>query len=303
MRSQTLAQLKVAVTMRRCTHAVRVLTHRPCTDRNESRINPRSAGCTHARALMTAHVSARLALVLTAWGVASVARAQPPTYSACADRSAPSIGRVVTNTLASFGRLPTATNAAWLAAGGAAALAAHPADDPLARRLPASQRVDDIFGAGGVIGGAAVQLGTSVGVYAIGRASKSGCASAIGADVLRAQLVAETLTLGLQYSVRRERPDHGSGFAFPSGHASVTFATAAVLQQFGWKAALPAYALASYVAAQRVEANHHYLSDVIFGAAVGIVSARASNATTKHSFVMVPSVGPGQAGIAFVRIE
>jgi membrane-associated phospholipid phosphatase len=252
---------------------------------------------------MNLHLPARLGLLLAACGLASVARAEPVTYSPCTDRSAPSIGRVLTDTVGSFGRLPTRTNVAWLAGGGAAALAAHPADNPLARRLPASGRVDDLFGSGNVIGSAAVQLGTAVGVYALGRASKSGCASAIGADLLRAQLVAQALTLGLQYSVRRERPDHGSGFAFPSGHTSVTFATAAVLQQFGWRAGVPAYALASYVAAQRVEANRHYLSDVIFGAVVGIVSARASSVTTKHAFVMVPSIAPGGAGIAVVRVD
>jgi len=252
---------------------------------------------------MNVHLPARLGLLLAACGLASVARAEPVSYSPCTDRGAPSIGRVLTDTVGSFGRLPTRTNLAWLAGGGAAALAVHPADNPLARRLPASDRVDDIFGSGSVIGGAAVQLGTGVGVYALGRVMRSGCASAIGADLLRAQLIAEALTLGLQYSIRRERPDHGSGFGFPSGHTSVSFATATVLQQFGWKAGLPAYALASYVAAQRVEANRHYLSDVIFGAAVGIVSARASRVTTKHAFVMMPSVAPGRAGIAFVRIK
>jgi membrane-associated phospholipid phosphatase len=253
--------------------------------------------------MMDLHLPARLALLLAACGVASVARAQPVTSSACTDRGAPSVGRVLTDTAGSFGRLPTRTNLAWLAGGGAAALAVHPADNSLAHRLPASDSVDDIFGSGSVIGSAAVQLGTSVGLYAIGRVSRSGCASAIGADLLRAQLVAQVLTLGLQYSIRRERPDHGSGFSFPSGHTSVSFATATVLQQFGWKAGLPAYALASYVAAQRVEANRHYLSDVVFGAAVGIVSARASRVTTKHSFVMVPSLAPGRVGVAFVRVE
>jgi membrane-associated phospholipid phosphatase len=236
------------------------------------------------------------------WMIASspaFAESAPP--SACADREAPSVGQVLTSTAGSFRRLPSRANVAWLAGGAAAALAAHPADNGLARRLPASERVDDIFGSGGVIGGAAVQLGTGIGVYAIGRASKSGCASAIGADLLRAQLVAQALTFGLQHSIRRERPDHSAGFAFPSGHTSVTFATATVLQQFGWKAGLPAYALASYVAVQRVEANRHYLSDVIFGAAVGIVSGRAARLGENHSIAVVPSITPGGAAVVFVR--
>jgi membrane-associated phospholipid phosphatase len=243
-------------------------------------------------------------------GIATSANAQQLALATCGERSVPSIRHVLTDTIGSFGRLPTRMNAAWLAGGGLAALAVHPADAPLARQMPASRSVDDFLGPGGPLGSAAVQLGMGAGVYLIGRASNSGCASSVGADLLRAQVVAQALTLGLQHSVRRKRPDDGSGFSFPSGHTSVTFATATVLQQFGWKAGLPAYALASYVAVQRVEANRHYLSDVIFGAAVGIVSARASGLVgahvgipTKHSFAMIPSVVPGGAGIAFVRVD
>jgi len=113
-------------------------------------------------------------------------------------------------------------------------------------------------------------------VYSLGRVSGSSCAATLGAELLRAQLIAEALTMAMQYSIRRERPDHGSGYSFPSGHTSVTFASATVLQQFGWKAAVPAYAVASYVAASRIRANRHYLSDVVFGAAVGIVSGRTA---------------------------
>ena len=253
---------------------------------------------------MTAYLPARLALVLAACGLASVARAQPATYSTCADRGAPSIRRVLTDTLGSFSRLPTRTNVAWLAGGGAAALAVHPGDTAVSRHFTSSARLYQIFGAGGFIGSAAVQLGSGVGAYSVGRWANRPCLGAIGADLLQAQLVAEALTLGVKYSVRRTRPDNSSGFAFPSGHASVTFASATVFQrQFGWRAGIPAYAVASYVAAQRIQANRHYLSDVIFGATVGIVSARASSVTTKHPFVMVPSVAPGLAGIAFVRVD
>ena len=60
------------------------------------------------------------------------------------------------------------------------------------------------------------------------------------------------------------------GYAFPSGHASTTFASASVLEaHFGWKFGVPAYAFATYVAASRLHENRHYLSDVVFGGAIG----------------------------------
>jgi membrane-associated phospholipid phosphatase len=56
----------------------------------------------------------------------------------------------------------------------------------------------------------------------------------------------------------------------------VTFAAATVLQRrLGYRAGIAAYAIASYVAASRLHDNRHYLSDVVFGAAMGIVIGRS----------------------------
>jgi membrane-associated phospholipid phosphatase len=171
------------------------------------------------------------------------------------------------------------------------------------RHFSDSERLGDLLGPGAQIGSAAAQLGTGVGTYAIGRLANSSCAGAVGADLLRAQLVAEALTLSLQYSTRRTRPD-GSAYSFPSGHASVAFASAAVLQQqFGWKTGVAAYAAASYVAAARLQANRHFLSDVVFGAAVGMVSAHAATLGEKHRLAAFPSIAPGGGGIQFVWIR
>jgi membrane-associated phospholipid phosphatase len=154
-----------------------------------------------------------------------------------------------------------------------------------------------------VIGSAAVQLGSGAGTYAIGLLAKHTCVGVLGADLLKAQLLAEALTMAVKYSVRRTRPDNGSGFAFPSGHTSVTFASATILQQqLGWKVGAPAYALASYVAASRIQAKRHYLSDVVFGAAVGIVSAHAVTFGEKHRFAMVPAAVSDGAAVLFVRM-
>jgi membrane-associated phospholipid phosphatase len=61
---------------------------------------------------------------------------------------------------------------------------------------------------------------------------------------------------------------------FPSGHACLAFATAAALAilwpRFRWMF----YALATLVAIERVSENAHWLSDVVAGAALGIVGVK-----------------------------
>ena len=81
------------------------------------------------------------------------------------------------------------------------------------------------------------------------------------------------MTQVLKVTVDRTRPN-GGGHGFPSGHASATFATAAVIaRRFGWRYGSLAYAAAAYVAASRIPDRQHYPSDVIFGAALGIAGA------------------------------
>ena len=95
-----------------------------------------------------------------------------------------------------------------------------------------------------------------------------------GRDLLRAQISVVSWTYAIKVAAQRTRPN-GDPRSFPSGHASTSFATAMVLQEhFGWKAGLPAFALAAYTAASRVVANQHWASDVVFGAVVGMASGR-----------------------------
>jgi membrane-associated phospholipid phosphatase len=94
----------------------------------------------------------------------------------------------------------------------------------------------------------------------------------LGFDLLRANLVTQALTYGIKVSVRRDRPT-GECCSFPSGHASMTFATAAVLERhFGYRASWPMFAVAGYVSASRLTDNRHFLSDVLFGSALGMAA-------------------------------
>ena len=69
------------------------------------------------------------------------------------------------------------------------------------------------------------------------------------------------------------RPDGTDNKSFPSGHTSISFASAATLEnRYGWQAGAPAFAVATFVGVARVEARRHHWYDVVAGAALGTAS-------------------------------
>jgi len=77
------------------------------------------------------------------------------------------------------------------------------------------------------------------------------------------------------------------------------FASASVIQRtFGWKAGVPAFALACYVGAARVVSNEHWTSDVVYGAAVGVASAHTIQVRHGTTTLAVdPMFGEGRMGV------
>lgn len=63
--------------------------------------------------------------------------------------------------------------------------------------------------------------------------------------------------------------------SFPSGHATVAFACATMLAATDRRLAIPAFVLAALVAWSRVYVGVHYPLDVLAGAVLGVVLARA----------------------------
>jgi membrane-associated phospholipid phosphatase len=121
--------------------------------------------------------------------------------------------------------------------------------------------------------------------------------SHLGFDLLRANVVSQAITYGIKIAVRRDRPT-GECCAFPSGHASLTFASASVLERhFGYRASWPMFVIAGYVSASRLTENRHFASDVIFGSALGM--ATGWTVVGRHggrSFALYPV--PVRGGVA-----
>ena len=153
--------------------------------------------------------------------------------------------------------------------------------------------------AGGTLGSMQMQAAAAFATYAIGRATNHPKAAAIGADLIQAQIVAQVTTQGVKFAAGRTRPD-GTSLSFPSGHTASAFATATVLQRnLGWKVGVPAYAVAAYVGASRIQDKRHYLSDVAFGAALGIVAGRSVTVGSGSGrFAIAPAPAPGGGGVS-----
>lgn len=96
-------------------------------------------------------------------------------------------------------------------------------------------------------------------------------------------LVTQIATIGtsllLKEIVNNPRPNGGS-FSFPSGHTSYSFASATVLfhsyKEDSWLLSLSGYLPASVVGAYRVIKDKHWVSDVLFGAGLGMLFGHLS---------------------------
>jgi hypothetical protein len=243
----------------------------------------------------TFSIRAHVATILFVCGIIATA---PP---AIAQTPAPTPKAPVTLNLVlqDFRQLVSTDSAAILSIGGIAAAVGHMDDRRISTAMSGADSLDETFVAGEMIGGARMQAAGAVATYAVGRMTSNPTLARIGGDLIRAQIVTQTLTAAVKTAVGRTRPD-GTQYSFPSGHAAVTFASATVLQRnLGWKAGVPAYAVAGWVAASRIQVKRHFLSDVTFGAAMGITAGRAVTiGRGNHRFALAPAAVPGGGAVS-----
>ena len=195
--------------------------------------------------------------------------------------------------------LPELQNVFIAAIGGGLALAVHPADQTFNASLQSHYgTVNDVFAPGKYLGDTPEQVALSLGTYAFGRWRDQPKVAHLGMDLLQAQILTEMMVEPIKFSVRRLRPDGSNRQSFPSGHAAITFATATVIERhLGWRKAALGYLIASYVASSRLHDNVHYLSDVVFGAAVGSIAGRTVVHHAADYWAFTPVSVPG-GGVA-----
>jgi membrane-associated phospholipid phosphatase len=242
-----------------------------------------------------------------ALGQTTTAPAQNPSSTSPASQGGDertSVRFILGSVVRDVGKLPSRHTAVVLGIGGLLTLAVHPSDRRLSNSASRSAPLDRALEIGDPIGNGWTQTGGALGTYVAGALLGSKRTQVIGADLIRADILNGILTTSIKVAADRRRPD-GGRYSFPSGHASMTFATATVLQHhLGARVGAPAYSVAVYVAASRLQERRHYASDLIFGAAIGIVSGRTVTiGRGTRRFAASPVAARGVVALQFVLVH
>jgi membrane-associated phospholipid phosphatase len=77
-----------------------------------------------------------------------------------------------------------------------------------------------------------------------------------------------------------------------------------VLQEhYGWKLGVPAFAIAGYTAASRITDNQHWTSDVVFGAALGMVCGRTVTVRLRETKVSIAPLPVRRGGGVLITAQ
>lgn len=128
------------------------------------------------------------------------------------------------------------------------------------------------------------------------------------AILLKAELIGFAIITPLKLGTNRLRPNGDNDQSFPSGHTTQAFISATFLhREYGhlspWYS-IGGYAVAGSVGALRILNNKHYLSDVLFGAGIGLLATNLAYLThgykrTKkiQGLSIMPTYSEGTAGV------
>ena len=81
-----------------------------------------------------------------------------------------------------------------------------------------------------------------------------------------------SITYFLKLSIDKIRPNGDCCESFPSGHTTAAFSGAMFIQRkYGYKYGIPSLLMSSFVGYSRIQADKHYLEDVVVGAWIGVL--------------------------------
>ncbi len=142
--------------------------------------------------------------------------------------------------------------------------------------------------------------------YTVGAVKQDGKTYEVGKTLIDALVINGLSTSLIKIVSNREGPN-GEEQAFPSGHtsSSVTFATV-MHEAYGPWVGVPLYGLSALVAMERLDDGEHWISDVVFGAALGLVvghTVASGRPPEVFGGQLAPYVNPenGISGIAWVK--
>lgn len=120
-------------------------------------------------------------------------------------------------------------------------------------------------------------LAAVIGMKLGGVESRSSWPRLLVSDLFAAGIMA-TAVNSMKYTIKRERPDGSKNNSFPSGHTATAFMAATIMHREYGLTRSPLYSIGGYTIAtatafSRQLNNRHWLSDVLAGAGIGILSA------------------------------
>ena len=196
-----------------------------------------------------------------------------------------------------FSVLPSRENALWAGVGGGLALAVHPLDDNVHSALVGNTTAENFFKPGAVLGALPTLLGSASIVYAVGRVKDEPKVSHVGMDLIQAigmsedhhgipEVCDETGAAGSKRPhVVPVRP-RGRHVCISLRRWSVILDGDTRCQRTSWRRTSPT---------SRLPANRHWLSDVVFGSAVGIIAGRTVTSHEAQPFPVVVNRHSGRS--------
>lgn len=115
-------------------------------------------------------------------------------------------------------------------------------------------------------------------VYALNAAGISGKNNLKNSTIIYAtsQLISASLVVPLKHIVKEERPNGSDKLSFPSGHTATAFSSAQFMfreyKDTNFWLSISGYSFALFTGVYRTLNNEHWVSDVVAGAGLGILS-------------------------------